>query len=113
MPNAIRSSQIVIDTPKKDGHQWVSSILQGLEIDTDGNILSVNFSERKMHRRIDQVATQIYTTTDPVTQAQVTASVAGIGKLIKQAVIAWMLEDFPDATYDPVKDLVVLSGANS
>ena len=105
---AIRTSSINIETQVIHGPKWISANLQQLEIDDVGNVVSTSVRERKLYRRVGDVATETVTVTDPVTQQQVTVSVAGIGGLVKAAMIKWMIED-NNATYDPTIDLVVLN----
>jgi len=109
MRNAIRTGRIEIDVLKRNGPTWISSNIQTLEIDDAGNILSERMRDRKLYRKVDDVALEMATATDPVTGKTVTVSIAGVGALVKAAMIQWMLEDNA-AHYDSSIDLVVLNG---
>jgi hypothetical protein len=109
MKTAIRTSKIEIDTAVLHGPQWINATLQTLELDADNNVTSTRVRDRKLYRKVDLVATETVTITDPVTQQQVTISVAGIGVAIKAKMIGWMMEDNA-STYNEDADLVVLNG---
>jgi len=95
MKTAIRTGHIEIDTVKLHGPKWISASLQTLEIDPDGNVLSERMRDKKLYRKVTDVAMQTVTTTDPVTGQAVTVSVAGLGALVKAAMISWMLDGSP------------------
>ena len=107
MKQAIRAGRIEIDTVKIHGPKWIVATLSRLEIDDNGNVISERIRDEKIYRKAENVATELVTVVDPVTQQQVTVSVAGLAGLIKATMINWMQEDFP-SIYDPELDLVVL-----
>lgn len=112
MRKGIRTGKLEIDTLKPGGVQWVSSEIQNLELGDDDKVVSIGFKDRKLHRRIDEVAFELHEAYDPVTGQLITASTAGIGNLIKMAMVSWMLEDFKDAVYDETLDTVVIEDAD-
>lgn len=108
MKKAIRTSTINIDTIDPDGLQWVNALVQSVELDANGNILCISPRVKQLHRRIDLVATEMVSVTDPVTKVTTTLSVAGIGTAITMIIIKWMLQDNPGSYFDPETKMVVL-----
>ena len=112
MKLAIRASKIEIDTLQASGTKWVSAILQTLELDENNVVSSVRARDKKLYRKVSDVALETVTFVDPVTGVETTISVAGIGEAIKAIMVKWMMEDH-NATYDPTIDLVVLNDTSS
>lgn len=108
MKEAIRVGRIEIDTVDIGGPQWITANIQRLELDAANNITSTRTRDKKLYRKVTDVAMETVTINDPVTGQPVTISVAGIGTAIKTAMITWMMEDNP-STYDPDADLVILT----
>jgi len=106
---SIRAQKVEIDLAKLGGTQWVSVDLQKIELDAEGVVYSTIDRDGRMYRKIEKVATELATFTDPVTGQIHTVSVAGIGAAITVAITQWMLADNPTASYDPVLGRVVLN----
>ena len=112
MRRGLRAAKIEIDLAKPDGVRWISTALQGLEIDDAGEIVSISFDDGRFHRKISDVALEFVEFDDPVTGSEGYMSVAGCGEVIKQFILAWIEEDNPSAIYDEDLDLVVLDGSD-
>lgn len=110
--NAIRTATINIDTIVPDSYQWVNADIQLLELDENKAIKSISNRSQQLHRRIDEVATEIISVYDPVTRVTSNISVAGIGTAITQIMIKWMLEDNPNSYFDPETGRVILDGTS-
>lgn len=108
MRSAIRTEVIEIDLIEPDGIQWVTASIQKVQLDADDKVTSIVSKDGKMYRRVDKVIFEQIKFTDPVTQQEITMSVAGLGVAIKSAMVAWMLEDNPNAHYEAETDLVIL-----
>ena len=113
MRQALRTGRLEIDLVKPGGVQWVAASLQRLELSASGDIVALYDRDAKLHRRIDRVALEQVSFTDPLTGLSGLVSVAGVGELIKALMVKWMIEDNPSAFYDGLADLVILDGANS
>ena len=109
MKRAIRTSIIEIDSTEPDGVQWASASIQTVEVDEANKVISVSGKRDTLARRIDLVATEIVSVYDPVTGITNDISVAGVGKAIELLMVKWMLEDNPEAYFDPEMNRVVIS----
>lgn len=92
--NKIRSQQIVIDLPTESGEVWVRSTLQKC-IKDDATYQTTQVVDRVgyVHRAASNIAFQMITFTDPVTQQTVTVSGAGAATLIRDMVSTWIVQD--------------------
>lgn len=108
MRTAIRTEVIEIDLIEPDGIQWVTASIQKVQLDADNKIISVVAKDDKMYRRIDKVIFEQITFIDPITQQEITMTIAGLGVAIKTAMVAWMIENNPNAHYEAETDLVIL-----
>lgn len=106
---AIRAQRVDIDIQKPTSVQWVTVDTHLVEYDELGKITSLGDRDGKIHRRVDVVATEIQSFTDPVTGQRIDISVAGIGIAISQAVTRWIIENNPGSTYDPALKRVLLN----
>ena len=113
MKKAIRTATINIDTIVPNSFRWVNATIQTVEIDDAGEITSISPNSMQLYRRIDKVATEFVTITDPVTGEEHKLSVAGIGLTIEAIMVQWMLEDNPDAYLDEESGRIILNGSNS
>ena len=96
MKKQIRVHQIVIDSPRTELPPFVSMMVQRKIYDDDGNVSQIINRERQLNRRIDKVAFEMVTFTDPITQQSVTISIAGLGGALEATVAKWMAEDYAD-----------------
>ena len=106
MKRAIRTSIIEIDSTEPDGVQWATASIQTVEVDEANKVISVSGKRDTLARRI---ATEIVSVYDPVTGVTNDISVAGVGKAIELLIVKWMLEDNPEAYFDPEMNRVVIS----
>ena len=88
----VRSFRTEIDTPYK-GERYIRFHSERLVLDgPDGNQIGVK-PQATVSRPFSGVATQLVTFVDPVTQQQVTISVAGLATAITERYIKWYAED--------------------
>jgi hypothetical protein len=89
----IRSQQITIDLPTETAEVWVRATLQ--RCIKDDNYKTIQTVDRIgfVHRAASEIAMQMTTFVDPVTQQSHTISGAGAYILIRDAVMNWILED--------------------
>lgn len=92
--NKVRSQQIIIDLPTETGEVWVRSALQRCVKD-DETYQTVQVVDRigYVHRAASQIALQMITFVDPVTQQTHTLSGAGAATLIREMVVSWIVQD--------------------
>lgn len=107
MKQALRTGLIEIDTQKMNDAQWIVATIQNLELDDKDNVVSEKFRDGKVFRKVMDVALETVTFTDPVTQQQITMSVAGMGTAVKLMMIKWILEDNKGSTYDEKLGMVI------
>lgn len=107
MKKALRTGKIEIDTQKINEAQWIVATIQSLDLDNDNKILSEDFRDGKIFKKVTDVALETVTITDPVTQQEITLSVAGLGTAIKAILIKWILEENPNSTYDAEIGMVI------
>jgi hypothetical protein len=93
MKTKIRSQQIVIDLPTEDGEVLVRSTLQKCIKDDDNKTVQVVDRVGYVHRPLSEIILQMVTFTDPVTQQTHTISGAGASILIRDMVMAWIVQD--------------------
>lgn len=110
MRRALRASAVNISLPKPDSLQWVTIPVQVLEVDDLGKILSISDEQGIINKRVDQIAGEMVTFTDPVTGDVHTMSAAGVGAGIEVLAVLFMLQTF-DAHYDHDLNRVVLNAA--
>jgi len=113
MKEALRTGQIEIDTQKMGDEQWIAATIQNLELNSDGSVASEKMRDGKVYRKVSDVALEMITVTDPVTQQQLTMSVAGMGTAIKTLMIKWILEDNANTTYDANLGMVIKNDPSS
>lgn len=89
----IRSQQIVIDLPTETAEVWVRATLQKCVKDTDYQTIQTVDRIGYIHRAASQIALQMVTFIDPVTQQEHTVSGAGAYTLIRDLVSAWIISD--------------------
>lgn len=112
MKKAIRTSSINIDTIVPGGVQWINADVQRLEIDDSNNITSLSPRQSKLHRRIDEVALETVTITDPITGETSKISVAEIGIAIEAIITKWLVEDNKGYYYDKKSGRVILDASS-
>lgn len=112
MRNAIRTSNINIDSVVPDGTRWVNAEIQRLEIDDNDNVISISPKNLQLHRKIDKVATETVVCHDPVLGENITISVAGLGTAITSLMVKWMLEDNSNAIYDKSSGRVIINDSD-
>ena len=111
MKTAIRSSTINIDTIEPNGFEWINTLIQRLEIDDSDNVVSISPKDKQMHRRVDEVISETVLITDPVTGQSCDISVAGTAVAIREFIVKWMLEDYPEAYFDEVTGRVFIDAS--
>lgn len=109
MPKLLRATDVKIDTALIDGDNWVRANIQTLEVDERFNVLSQRVADKVIYRRIADVALERHTFNSVLTGQPITLTTADIGRVVKAAIVNWMLQDF-DATYEPRSGLVILNG---
>ena len=89
----LRSQQVIIDIPTETGNTWVNAIIQTLIKDEEGNTLQRIDRTHETHRILENVATEMITIVDPVTQQTITVSAAGTATLVSGLIMNWMKDD--------------------
>ena len=89
-----RAQRIEIDLPKEESAQWVHVTVQ-TTYKRESDYATVQTVDRThhVHRKVDDVATEIKSITDPVTGKAISASGAGCAALIRHFIGDWMAED--------------------
>ena len=102
----LRSQRIAIDLPTPKGYKWIDIRIQSFEVTPEGAMGSLVDDAERLNRRLDKVALETITVIDPVTQQEVTISVAGLAEAIKWTAYRWLEEEY-GVEYDPVTDRMV------
>lgn len=98
--NGERVRDIMIALHKQGELPWITLMLEGIEVNEAGEIVTVNPVKKQVVRRADQIATMLVTVTDPVTSEEVTVSGAGAQEIVRRLAIDLIGEEF-GTTYDP------------
>lgn len=87
-----RPQKVIIDIPLPDSIPWVQVMLQGMDLDADGNILALRDRVESVHKKYSNIAIDIITFVDPYTGITHEVSMAGVAEAIKVAANLWIAE---------------------
>ena len=107
LKSTIRTKVIEIDLPHSETVPWISAKFQVVDWNDDGTVRSIRDDRERLNRRMDRVFMETVSLVDPVTQAPITISLAGISEAIRRTMFNWMAEDY-NATLNEDRGLMEL-----
>lgn len=106
MINKLRTQQITLELPTEAAEVWVRAVLQKVIKNDEYQTVQTVDRFGVVHRQFSDFAMNTMTVYDPVLGAEVTVSGAGLGNLITELVMQWILSDVPGAALNERGDIV-------
>jgi hypothetical protein len=89
----VRSEKIVIDLPRENTEPWIEIITQIVEKDDSANIIAEYPRHSVIHRKAQDVAYELTTIYDPITNEMITISGYGVQMALTRFITRWMAND--------------------
>ncbi len=107
MPVRLRTQRISIDLPQVDSEPWVQLIVQRINLDDSGNVLSVIDRWDQVNKKLSEVALEAYPYFEVIPDLQNNLiSGFGIADAIKGAALNWIADKYNGTIVD--NDVVLL-----